>query len=483
MIDVLQGNMKRQLWINGMIALGVVAVVTAACGSESDQAPADSGPLKTREWALERGPKQVSIDGPLDPPATPENAVARLMPWPVFKTWKESARGVWTREGYGEPEPDDSVWVVQMEARIFEGFPAKAEAFVFPIVVLDGYTGLSPFAILATEPLILPQDYYDPELRLGPLKYVVEPSRVSHEEAIALVLDQGPCLSRDTPLRGHPDFNRATADQIRFGSQGRFWRELQLEIPTDPKEDRLGWLLTLPYEMRLVKHAGASGADGTQPPRVTEWGNVIFAILDDETRSLVGGGTKHQWNAEMSQDEYSSIWDYGQNLGWWRLWDELRDLPEYERIPAELAARLAAEGGAVPEPTPTPLPSTQENTANFAADPLMLEAVVGRVTRRIGEVRVPDAGIPGFNIFSYWVIEPDEHFVGQTPVSEVIVIVHEGDANADRVQFRRARFPVTMNGSCVPQATPVRMASLEWSIGHVHTGDFDHAGGEWDATC
>jgi hypothetical protein len=422
-------------------------MLLAGCGSEPEQAPASgdtSGTALSRANAIDRGIAQIVTGSGGPAPAEPENAVARLMPWSVFKSWSESAPTGWIGQEYGELDPNDPVWVVQMEAGWPEGPGHEAGAFVFPIVVLDAVTGLQSYGIWSTEPFILPQDFFDPEEPLGPLQYVVEPSQISHEEAVALVLEQGRSITPDTPLRGRADYKRVTADQIRYVPFGRFWRELALQQPTDPRAARLGWLLTLPYEMRLTKHAGAPSADGTQPPRVTEWGNVIFAILDDETGVLIGGGTEHQWNAEMTQGEYSAIWDYGQRLGWWRLWDKLRDLPEYERIPPDIAGPLAAEGAVAPEPTATPVPSPLENTASYAADPGVDHVVFGRVTRKIGEVKLPDAEIPGFNLFSYWGVEVEQYVVGRTSSGEVVLVVHEGDANADGVKFRGARFPITI---------------------------------------
>lgn len=89
-------------------------------------------------------------------------------------------------------------------------------------------------------------------------------------------------------------------------------------------------------------------------------------------------------------------------------------------------------------------PSAIEYIANLAADPEVAEVVIGRVTRHIGDVKLPDPEIPGFNLFSYWAIEVEEYLLGGIPFGEVVVVINEGDSTEEGVKFRGARFPITM---------------------------------------
>ena len=143
-------------------------------------------------------------------------------------------------------------------------------------------TGLQEYGVWSTDPFILPPDYFDPEERLGAVHYIVEPSRISHKEAIDFILERGRDLSPVTPLRGRPDLGRATADLVRY-------------LP----DARLGWLLTLPYEPGYHQQAGADRSVGP-------------AITNAQSAALFG---------------------IGRDSGWWRLWDILRSVSIWELVP------------------------------------------------------------------------------------------------------------------------------------------------------
>ncbi|MDA1257191.1 MAG: hypothetical protein O3C10_05025 [Chloroflexi bacterium] len=172
----------------------------------------------------------------------------------------------------------------------------------------------------------------------------------------------------------------------------------------------------------------------------------MFAILDDETGSLVGAGTERKGGPEATQAEYSALFEYGQNVGWWRLWDELRSVPTEESVPSELVDRFAAAAAAQAPPTPTPVPSATTNSANFAADPEVEHVVIGRVSRKLGDVKLPVPDSDEFDLFSYWDIKVESYIVGPASYPRVTVVVDEGRAGADGVKFRGARFPVILSG-------------------------------------